>query len=380
MIGFDDHQMAELMDLSTVRQPRRDQALRSPTACWQRWRIRARPPCDVVVDTELVIRGSDRPGELRRQGRCCRDRDARRRGEPVLPGVLRDPGIGHRAGRPPGQRDPRLPGHDGGADRTAPADPVRGLPRPGLAAGVPGASSCRPTRRIEWRQDGSEDVPDTLAPQVPLLLDVLDALGLAVAGAEGFEADDVIGHARDPRRRPGRDRQRRPRHARAGHATGCACSTPARGSRRWRSSDRPRSWRSTASPRRAIADFAVLRGDPSDGLPGVAGVGEKTAAALVSRFGTIEDIVAAADSGDDGFPAGAAGKVRAARDYLAVAPLRSGDAPTPRSPRSTTRFRWNRRTRRGLRAWSRSWGSARRSSGCSAPSRRPSPVEHAPTG
>jgi 5'-3' exonuclease len=67
-------------------------------------------------------------------------------------------------------------------------------------------------------------------------------------------------------------------------------------------------------------DFAVLRGDPSDGLPGVAGVGEKTAAALVRRFGAIEDIVAAADSGDDGFPAGAAGRVRAARDYLAVAP------------------------------------------------------------
>jgi 5'-3' exonuclease len=73
-------------------------------------------------------------------------------------------------------------------------------------------------------------------------------------------------------------------------------------------------------PAEHYADFAVLRGDPSDGLPGVAGVGEKTAAALVTRFGSIEAIVAAAESGDDGFPAGAAGKVRAARDYLAVAP------------------------------------------------------------
>jgi 5'-3' exonuclease len=67
-------------------------------------------------------------------------------------------------------------------------------------------------------------------------------------------------------------------------------------------------------------DFAVLRGDPSDGLPGVPGVGEKTAAALVSRFGSIESIVAAAAVSDDGFPAGAANKVRAALDYLAVAP------------------------------------------------------------
>ena len=68
------------------------------------------------------------------------------------------------------------------------------------------------------------------------------------------------------------------------------------------------------------ADFAVLRGDPSDGLPGVPGVGEKTAAALVNRFGAVEEIVAAAQAGDDGFPAGSAGKVRAAHDYLAVAP------------------------------------------------------------
>jgi 5'-3' exonuclease len=73
-------------------------------------------------------------------------------------------------------------------------------------------------------------------------------------------------------------------------------------------------------PAEHYADFAVLRGDPSDGLPGVPGVGEKTAAALVTRFGAIEDIVVAAVDGDDGFPAGAAGKVRAAVDYLAKAP------------------------------------------------------------
>src|SRR5581483_12007842 len=68
------------------------------------------------------------------------------------------------------------------------------------------------------------------------------------------------------------------------------------------------------------ADFADLRGEPSDGLPGVTGVGEKTAAALVSRFGAVEDIVAAARLGDDGFPAGAAGKIRAAVEYLERAP------------------------------------------------------------
>ncbi|MBC7677792.1 MAG: flap endonuclease, partial [Pseudorhodobacter sp.] len=69
------------------------------------------------------------------------------------------------------------------------------------------------------------------------------------------------------------------------------------------------------------AEFAVLRGDPSDGLPGVKGVGAKTAAALVTRFGTVEAILAALDDGtQDGFPAGARAKLEAARDYLEVAP------------------------------------------------------------
>jgi 5'-3' exonuclease len=63
-----------------------------------------------------------------------------------------------------------------------------------------------------------------------------------------------------------------------------------------------------------------LRGDPSDGLPGVAGVGERTAAALVERFGSVETILAAALEGPDGFPAGSRVKVVAAADYLSVAP------------------------------------------------------------
>jgi 5'-3' exonuclease len=74
-------------------------------------------------------------------------------------------------------------------------------------------------------------------------------------------------------------------------------------------------------PGRSYGEFAILRGDPSDGLPGVAGVGEKTAAALVTKFSSVEAIVAAAESGDDsGFPAGARTKILAASDYLVKAP------------------------------------------------------------
>jgi 5'-3' exonuclease len=85
-------------------------------------------------------------------------------------------------------------------------------------------------------------------------------------------------------------------------------------------------------PGRAYADFATLRGDPSDGLPGVPGVGEKTAAALVTRYGSLDGILAALDSGDTGMPAGARTKLAAAREYLEVAPLVVGvarDVPVP---------------------------------------------------
>ena len=102
-------------------------------------------------------------------------------------------------------------------------------------------------------------------------------------------------------------------------------------------------------PGRAYADFATLRGDPSDGLPGVAGVGDKTAAALVRAFGSVEAICDAIDKGHGGFPAGSRAKVAAARDYLAVAPAWScASPPTRRCRRWTaacrsappTRARW----------------------------------------
>jgi 5'-3' exonuclease len=167
--------------------------------------------------------------------------------------------------------------------------------------------------------DGGEEIPDTLSPQVPILVDLLAAFGLAAVGAEGFEADDVI--------------------ATLAHRDTDACEIVT-GDRDLfaLATDRVRvlytgrgvakledlgpaeifARYGVAAPR--YADFAVLRGDPSDGLPGVAGVGDKTAAALVARFGTVEDIVAAADEGADGFPAGALAKIKAASDYLLRAP------------------------------------------------------------
>ncbi|TAM92356.1 MAG: 5'-3' exonuclease [Jatrophihabitans sp.] len=167
--------------------------------------------------------------------------------------------------------------------------------------------------------DGGEQVPEALVPQVPLLLAVLDALGLAAVGAAGFEADDVIATlaARDG------DAV----EVVSGDRDLLALATDrvrvlytGKGIAKLEDMGPREVQARYGVPAEHYADFAILRGDPSDGLPGVAGVGEKTAAALVARFGPVERVLAAAIDGRDGFPAGAAARVRAAAAYLAVAP------------------------------------------------------------
>lgn len=168
-------------------------------------------------------------------------------------------------------------------------------------------------------KDGGEEIPAALAAQIPPLLSVLAAFGLACAGADGFEADDVIATLAH--------RDSEPVEIVSGDRDLLALATDrvtvlytGKGIAKLEAMGPEQVATKYGVPAEHYADFAVLRGDPSDGLPGVPGVGEKTAAALVSRFGSVERIVEAAQSGDDGFPAGAAGKIRAAVDYLAVAP------------------------------------------------------------
>jgi 5'-3' exonuclease len=190
--------------------------------------------------------------------------------------------------------------------------------------------------------NGSEIEPEGLASQVGVILEVLDLLGVPVVGLEGYEADDVLGTLAT------RD------HGAVDVVTGdrdllqlVDDSRPIRvlyTVEKMKPYDEAAVTAKHGIPGRAYADFAVLRGDPSDGLPGVKGIGEKTAAALVGRFGTVEQILAALDAGEvDGFPAGARAKLQGARDYLAVAPavtrvvrdlpLPDLDDALPRAPR-----------------------------------------------
>ena len=196
---------------------------------------------------------------------------------------------------------------------------------------------------------GGEEVPDALVPQVAVIEDVLAALGVAVIGVKGYEADDVIGTLAARSEVPvdvvtgDRDLFQLVDDAR-----GVRVLYTARGVGRHDVVDEGWVTAKYGIPGRAYADFATLRGDPSDGLPGVPGVGEKTAAALVTRYGTLEGLMAALDAGDRAMPAGARARLEAARDYLAVAPVVvavAGDVPLPayddalpRSPRDPERL------------------------------------------
>lgn len=189
-----------------------------------------------------------------------------------------------------------------------------------------------------------EEVPDALEAQVPVIREVLDAFGIAVVGVPGFEADDVIGTLATTAKTPvdvvtgDRDLFQL-----VDDTDQVRVLYIARGVGRHE--------RVTGSVVREkygvdagqYADFAALRGDPSDGLPGVPGIGEKTAAGLLGKYGDLAAIVAAAeDPGSDLAPA-ARRRIRDAVDYLAVAPkvvavardidLGDPDLTLPRTPK-----------------------------------------------
>src|SRR5258708_12883860 len=181
--------------------------------------------------------------------------------------------------------------------------------------------------------DGTEQVPDALSAQIPVIEQVLTAAGVVMAGARGYEADDIIGTlaARDdgPVDVVTGDRDL---FQLVDDARQVRVIYTARGMSRLEVVDEAAVTRRYQIPGRAYAAFAALRGDPSDGLPGVPGVGEKTAAALVRVFGSVESMLAPLDQGHGGFPMGSRAKLAANRAYLeaAIPVVRvAADAPLP---------------------------------------------------
>lgn len=188
-----------------------------------------------------------------------------------------------------------------------------------------------------------EEVPDPLLVQIPVILETLAAFGITVIGADDYEADDVIGTLATDAGMPVEivtgDRDL---FQLVDDDLGIRVLYTARGVGRHEkvTNDVVREKYDVNADQ--YADFATLRGDSSDGLPGVAGVGEKTAATLLNRFGTIDAIrTAALDESSDLAP-GPRRKILDAADYLDVAPrvvavardidLGDRDLTLPRTP------------------------------------------------
>jgi 5'-3' exonuclease len=202
-----------------------------------------------------------------------------------------------------------------------------------------------------------EQVPKALQAQVPVILDVLDALGIARIGVPGFEADDVIGTiaARDggPVDVVTGDRDL---FQVVDDSRQVRVLYTARGVGRHEIVDETAVAAKYGIPGRSYAAFATLRGDPSDGLPGVPGVGEKTAATLVTRFGDVQGLLAAVDDPASDLAPMLRRTLADARAYLEIAPivvavrtdvpLPDYDDTLPREPRDPESLvelghRWN---------------------------------------
>jgi 5'-3' exonuclease len=166
-----------------------------------------------------------------------------------------------------------------------------------------------------------EVVPDALEAQIPMIRRVLKLAGIAVVGAAEHEADDVIGtyasHAGLPVDVVTGDRDL---FQIVDDARQVRVIYTARGMKNLEVlTDAVVVDKYRVLPAQ-YADYATLRGDSSDGLPGVAGIGEKTAASLLGEYGTLDGLLAAAADAGSGLSTGVRSKLTAAADYLAVAP------------------------------------------------------------
>lgn len=173
---------------------------------------------------------------------------------------------------------------------------------------IPGYKAARAEPGSQ--QEQSEEL---LAPQVPVAYELLQRSGIPVIGHPGFEAEDIIGTL--GARAPGRvaifsgDRDlfqlvEDPR---------CVVLYPIRGVSKLDVVDEAYISDKYGIPGRAYKDYAVLRGDASDGLPGVKGIGDKLASSLIANHGSLDAVIALAEQGEGGVTIQ---KVRHDLDYV----------------------------------------------------------------
>jgi 5'-3' exonuclease len=170
-------------------------------------------------------------------------------------------------------------------------------------------------------EEGQEDEPDTLSPQIPILLEVLDALGLPLLGVDDYEADDLIATLSVEQTGPIRivtgDRDL---FQLVDEIRDVKIVYLAKGVSNHDLVDLDWISNRYEIPGERYALFAMIRGDSSDGLPGIKGIGEKGAANIANKFNSLPAAMEAAKLGDDRLSPNHRKKLLESSDYALIAP------------------------------------------------------------
>jgi len=194
----------------------------------------------------------------------------------------------------------------------------------------------RPSWRVELFPDyklnrvddeGQEDEPDTLGPQIPVLLDVLDALGIAMVGVDDYEADDLMATFSVKQQGPIRivtgDRDL---FQLVDDKRDVKIVYLAKGISNHDLVDLQWINNKYQIPGDRYALFAMIRGDSSDGLPGIRGIGEKGAANIANQFSSLGEVMKAAEDSDERLTVNIRKKLLESAAYAAIAPKLVGCA------------------------------------------------------
>lgn len=189
-------------------------------------------------------------------------------------------------------------------------------------------------------EDGEEAEPDTLSPQIPILLDVLDALGIATVGVDDYEADDVIATLSKNESGPIRivtgDRDL---FQLVDEKKDVKIVYLAKGLTNHDLVDHAWINNKYQIPGERYALFAMIRGDASDGLPGFKGIGEKGAAQIANLYPDLPAVINAAKNEDVNLKPALIRKIMESREYAKIAPTLvncATDVPVPKVETSFT--------------------------------------------
>jgi len=175
--------------------------------------------------------------------------------------------------------------------------------------------------RLEEGSVDEEEEPETLTPQIPILLDLIDAFGIPMVGVDDYEADDVMAtfatNEKGPIRIVTGDRDL---FQLVDDKKDIKVVYLARGISNHDLVDIKWVADKYGIPGDRYDLFAMFRGDPSDGLPGVRGIGEKGAALIANNFASVEEAIAGAKSGHQALSPALAKKIIEGIDYLKIAP------------------------------------------------------------